>query len=294
MPIHTGIPHAAADGDAHDDDGAAAAAAAAAAVAPATPATPSTGRHAATYEIECIRLRQKFDAQRNTIVNLEAEIEAAAQKEGAAVAAEEARTAYEINVKQQQAAANEERDASSNKVTDLEANITELQRTTHRANAAARLLTLRRMPRPSLSSRHRCSDFMRAASGPAFGRSRRCEAHAGRGGAPCLAGAGITEPGQDYCHRDGFTLAVDFDIAEAITSARVSCNQVPGLFLIFARFFRIKLPTHRRKVPHKVVDGYNDAVEGNAILKRSLASGRPRWRLVAPRGRCRAACEACV
>eukprot|EP00965_Chrysotila_dentata_P032200 1074093-Pleurochrysis_carterae.AAC.1 len=60
------------------------------------------------------------------------QVEAAAQKEGAAVAAEEARTAYETNLKQQQAAANvkyksllkqiqEERNASSEKVTGLEA-----------------------------------------------------------------------------------------------------------------------------------------------------------------------------
>eukprot|EP00965_Chrysotila_dentata_P195853 6177229-Pleurochrysis_carterae.AAC.1 len=40
--------------------------------APATPAPLAAGRHAATYEIECIRLRQKIDSQRNTINNLEA------------------------------------------------------------------------------------------------------------------------------------------------------------------------------------------------------------------------------
>eukprot|EP00965_Chrysotila_dentata_P157947 5218533-Pleurochrysis_carterae.AAC.1 len=62
---------------------------------------------------------------------------------------------------------------------------------------------------------------------------------------------GITEPGKDYFRRDGFTLAVDRAIAEAITTAHVSRNQVPALFLTFVRFFRIKLPTHRRKVPHK-------------------------------------------
>eukprot|EP00965_Chrysotila_dentata_P061252 2029260-Pleurochrysis_carterae.AAC.1 len=67
---------------------------------------------------------------------------------------------------------------------------------------------------------------------------------------------GITEPGKDYFHRDGFTLAVDLAIAEAITTANVSRNQVPALlFLIFARFFRITLPTDLRKVPHKMVDG---------------------------------------
>eukprot|EP00965_Chrysotila_dentata_P128860 4260364-Pleurochrysis_carterae.AAC.1 len=54
----------------------------------------------------------------------------------------------------------------------------------------------------------------------------------------------ITEPDKDYFHRDNFTLAVDLAIAEAITTAHVSRNQVRALFIIFARFFRIKLPTH--------------------------------------------------
>eukprot|EP00965_Chrysotila_dentata_P120874 3997662-Pleurochrysis_carterae.AAC.1 len=58
---------------------------------------------------------------------------------------------------------------------------------------------------------------------------------------------GITGLGKEYFHRDGFTLAVNLAIADAITTAHVSRNQVPALFLIFARFFRIKLPTHRRK-----------------------------------------------
>eukprot|EP00965_Chrysotila_dentata_P159111 5256017-Pleurochrysis_carterae.AAC.1 len=41
-----------------------------------------------------------------------------------------------------------------------------------------------------------------------------------------------------------------------MTTTHVSRNlQVPALFLIFARFFRIKLPIHRHKVPHKVIDG---------------------------------------
>eukprot|EP00965_Chrysotila_dentata_P133204 4405115-Pleurochrysis_carterae.AAC.1 len=38
---------------------------------------------------------------------------------------------------------------------------------------------------------------------------------------------GITEPGKEYFHRDGLTLAVDLAIAKAITTARVSRNQVP-------------------------------------------------------------------
>eukprot|EP00965_Chrysotila_dentata_P044682 1485150-Pleurochrysis_carterae.AAC.1 len=57
---------------------------------------------------------------------------------------------------------------------------------------------------------------------------------------------GFTEPGKEYFHRDGFTLAVELAIAEAITTAHVSRNQVLALFLTFARFFRIKLPSHRR------------------------------------------------
>eukprot|EP00965_Chrysotila_dentata_P026786 888922-Pleurochrysis_carterae.AAC.1 len=50
---------------------------------------------------------------------------------------------------------------------------------------------------------------------------------------------GITGPGMEYFHRDGFTLAIDLAIAEAITTAHVSLNQLPALFLIFGRFFRI-------------------------------------------------------
>eukprot|EP00965_Chrysotila_dentata_P049944 1655263-Pleurochrysis_carterae.AAC.1 len=70
MPIQKGTPHAAADGDDHDDDDAPAPAAA----PPTTPAPLPAGRRAATYELECIRLRPKIDTQRNTINNLEAEI----------------------------------------------------------------------------------------------------------------------------------------------------------------------------------------------------------------------------
>eukprot|EP00965_Chrysotila_dentata_P175869 5805537-Pleurochrysis_carterae.AAC.1 len=98
---------------------------AASAYALATSAPPPAGRHAATYELQCIHLGQKIDAQRNTFNNLEAEIinldqktvralrerdyvrqEAAAQQEGdAAAAAEEAHVADESNFKQVQAAA---------------------------------------------------------------------------------------------------------------------------------------------------------------------------------------------
>eukprot|EP00965_Chrysotila_dentata_P173997 5744050-Pleurochrysis_carterae.AAC.1 len=64
-----GIPRVAARGDADAD------ADADAPVAPVAPPAPfSAGRHAATYKLECIHLRQKIDAQRNTINNFEAEI----------------------------------------------------------------------------------------------------------------------------------------------------------------------------------------------------------------------------
>eukprot|EP00965_Chrysotila_dentata_P260280 6213846-Pleurochrysis_carterae.AAC.3 len=43
---------------------------------------------------------------------------------------------------------------------------------------------------------------------------------------------GITEPGKKYLNDDGFTLAVDLAIAEAIATAHVSRNQVPALLLI--------------------------------------------------------------
>eukprot|EP00965_Chrysotila_dentata_P249864 6209118-Pleurochrysis_carterae.AAC.1 len=58
--------HADADADADAD----AVAVAIAAAAAATPASPLTGRHEATYKLECIRWRQRIDAQRNTINNL--------------------------------------------------------------------------------------------------------------------------------------------------------------------------------------------------------------------------------
>ena len=65
----------------------------------------------------------------------------------------------------------------------------------------------------------------------------------------------VVEPPPSYFKREGvFTLEVDLCIAEALTKAHVSRNQVPLLFIIFARFFRVKLPTHRMKVPYKKVD----------------------------------------
>eukprot|EP00965_Chrysotila_dentata_P076371 2522451-Pleurochrysis_carterae.AAC.1 len=112
------------------------------AATPATPALPRAGRHGTTYDLKCTRLRQKIDTQCYTINNLQSAMiyiektasalrerdyviqEAASQKEGGAVAAEEVCTAYETNAKQLQAAASvmyklllkqlqEERDSSS-------------------------------------------------------------------------------------------------------------------------------------------------------------------------------------
>eukprot|EP00965_Chrysotila_dentata_P127963 4231409-Pleurochrysis_carterae.AAC.1 len=94
---------------------------------------------------------------------------------------------------------------------------------------------------------------------------------------------GITEPGKELFHRDGFTLAVDLAIAETITTAYVSRNQAPALFLIFERFFRIKLPTRLRKVSHKVVDGKMTHVDeeliyipGKTQLRHSVYAAK-RW-----------------
>ena len=72
----------------------------------------------------------------------------------------------------------------------------------------------------------------------------------------------IAEPAADYFMTKGaYSLAVDLAIAESITKAHVARNQVPSLFLIFARLFRVKLPTHKSKVPFKRVEGKMTYVE---------------------------------
>lgn len=71
----------------------------------------------------------------------------------------------------------------------------------------------------------------------------------------------ITEPDPSYFHNGGFTLATDLAIAECITKAHVARNQVPLLFIIFSRFFRIKIPTRNIKVPFKKVGGRMTYVE---------------------------------
>eukprot|EP00966_Prymnesium_polylepis_P325229 7381210-Prymnesium_polylepis.1 len=76
----------------------------------------------------------------------------------------------------------------------------------------------------------------------------------------------ITEPDTDYFHRGGFTLPVDLAIAECVTKAHVSRNQVPPLFIFFARFYRIKLPTRKTRVPFKKVDGKMMYVEREMLM----------------------------
>eukprot|EP00965_Chrysotila_dentata_P103633 3420769-Pleurochrysis_carterae.AAC.1 len=106
------------EADAVADAPAPAPAAPAPAPAPATPACFPAGRHAATYKLECVHLRQRIDAHRNTMNSLEAETinpdekivrvlqerdyvrhEDAAQHEGAASAAEKARVCYKNSIK---------------------------------------------------------------------------------------------------------------------------------------------------------------------------------------------------
>ena len=72
----------------------------------------------------------------------------------------------------------------------------------------------------------------------------------------------IAEPPPSFFKKAGaFTLAVDLAIGEALSKAHVSRNQVPLLFMIFARFFRVKLPTHMMKVPHKKINGRMTYIE---------------------------------
>ena len=59
----------------------------------------------------------------------------------------------------------------------------------------------------------------------------------------------IAEPDLAYFfHGGAYSLEHDMGV-EAMTSCQVSAGQVPKLFFICARFFRIKMPSHSRKVP---------------------------------------------
>ena len=72
----------------------------------------------------------------------------------------------------------------------------------------------------------------------------------------------VAEPDKSHFKTQrAFSLAVDLAVAECLTRANVSRNKVPELFLVFARFFGIKLPTHTRKVPLKKVNGKMTFVE---------------------------------
>ena len=71
----------------------------------------------------------------------------------------------------------------------------------------------------------------------------------------------IAEPLAERFFKGGFTLASDLAAAECLTKAHVSANQVPLLYIIFARLFQIKTPTRRIRVPFKKVDGKMTYVE---------------------------------
>lgn len=71
----------------------------------------------------------------------------------------------------------------------------------------------------------------------------------------------IAEPPLQYFFHGG-SYSIEHDLAglEAITSCHVSAGRVQMLFFIFARFFRIQLPTFTRKVPCKrTADGSTTA-----------------------------------
>jgi len=71
----------------------------------------------------------------------------------------------------------------------------------------------------------------------------------------------VESPSTFFKRGTGFTLEVDLAIAEAITKANVSRNKVSLLFRIFARFFRIKLPSRKLHVPHKMLQGTMQYIE---------------------------------
>ena len=71
----------------------------------------------------------------------------------------------------------------------------------------------------------------------------------------------IAEPNKSYFFQGAYTMAVDLAIGECITKARVSRNKVPLLFIIFARLFRVTLPSHKQKVPLKRLNGVSTTVE---------------------------------
>lgn len=71
----------------------------------------------------------------------------------------------------------------------------------------------------------------------------------------------IAEPQKERFFEHGhFTARVDQAIIESLQLG-VSRGKVPNLFLTFARFFGITLPTHKKKVPGKWVDGERTTVE---------------------------------
>lgn len=72
----------------------------------------------------------------------------------------------------------------------------------------------------------------------------------------------IAEPPTEYFFHGG-SYSIEHDLAglEAITACHVSASRVPMLFIIFSKFFRIKLPTFTRRVHGKVAaDGTKTSV----------------------------------
>mmetsp|Transcript_18995 Transcript_18995/g.61162 ORF Transcript_18995/g.61162 Transcript_18995/m.61162 type:complete len:316 (+) Transcript_18995:428-1375(+) len=62
---------------------------------------------------------------------------------------------------------------------------------------------------------------------------------------------------------------------EAMTSCHVSAGQVSKLFFIFARFFRIKMPSHSRKVPGRRAD---DGTRTSVLQRRYRVGGVTHWK----------------
>ena len=86
----------------------------------------------------------------------------------------------------------------------------------------------------------------------------------------------IAEPDLPYFfHGGAYSLEHDMAGVEAMTSCQVSAGQVPKLYFIFARLFRIKLPSHSRKVPGpRAADGTRTSV----LQRRYRVGGVTHWK----------------
>ena len=68
----------------------------------------------------------------------------------------------------------------------------------------------------------------------------------------------VAEPPKEHFHKDGcYTADLDLTSLEVIANLGVSATAVAQLYIIFARFYRIKLPTRKVKVliPGRGADG---------------------------------------